>query len=126
MRVREQRQLSPVADEVLALTAVARPILTGTLYALKQDVVAEVGGYETVKLKMLPRLYKAGDGDCGICFEYAVHEAISRGDGRVLERIADAARICKLYGQDPAKSILFGLEKTGTQQLIDTAEEVLD
>ena len=54
MRVREQRQLSPVADEVLALTAVARPILTGTLYALKQDVVAEVGGYETVKLKMLP------------------------------------------------------------------------
>jgi hypothetical protein len=74
MRVREQRQLNPVADAVLALTAVARPILLGTLYALKADVVAEVQGYPNVKLKMLPRLYKAGDGDCGICFEYAVHE----------------------------------------------------
>jgi hypothetical protein len=125
MRVREQRQLNPVADEVLALTAVVRPILTGTLYALKADVVAEVGGYDAVKLKMLPRLYRAGDGDCGICFEYAVHEAISRGDARVIERISDAAKICNLNGQAPPKSILFGLEKTGTQQLIDTAENVL-
>jgi hypothetical protein len=125
MRIGEQRQLNPVSDEVLALTAVVRPILTATLYALKAEVVAEAGGYSGVKLLMLPRLYKAGDGDCGICFEYAVHEAISRGDNRVLERIEDAARLCKLEGQAPPKSLLFGLEKTGTQQLIDTAESVL-
>jgi hypothetical protein len=124
MRVQEQRQLNPVTDEVLALTAVVRPILTGTLYALKADVVAEAGGYDEVKLKMLPRLYRKGDGDCGICFEYAVHEAISRGDGRVLERISDAAKLCRLDGGTP-RSILFGLEKTGTQQLIDTAADVL-
>jgi hypothetical protein len=60
MYIREQRQRNPVADEVLALTAVVRPILTGTLYALKQEIVAEAGGYEGVKLLMLPRLYKAG------------------------------------------------------------------
>ena len=125
MQIREQRQLNPVTDEVLALTAVVRPILTGTLYALKADVVAEVGGYEQVKMMMLPRLYRAGDGDCGICFEYAVHEAISRGENRVLERIEDAAKLCKLNGQAPPKSILFGLEKTGTQQLIDTSGNVL-
>jgi hypothetical protein len=74
---------------------------------------------------MLPRLYRAGDGDCGICFEYAVHEAISRLDGRVLERIEDAAKLCNVTGQAPPKSLLFGLEKTGTQQLIDTADNVL-
>jgi hypothetical protein len=125
MHIREQRQRNPVADEVLALTAVVRPILTGTLYALKQEIVAEAGGYEGVKLLMLPRLYKAGDGDCGICFEYAVHEAISRQDARVLERIEDAARLCNVTGQAPPKSLLFGLEKTGTQQLIDTADDVL-
>ena len=125
MYIREQRQRNPVADEVLALTAVVRPILTGTLYALKQEIVAEAGGYEGVKLLMLPRLYKAGDGDCGICFEYAVHEAISRQDARVLERIEDAARLCNVTGQAPPKSLLFGLEKTGTQQLIDTADDVL-
>jgi hypothetical protein len=93
MFIREQRQQNPVADEVLALTAVVRPILLGTLYALKNEVVSEAGGYENVKLLMLPRLYKAGDGDCGICFEYAVHEAISRQDARVLERIEDAAEL---------------------------------
>jgi hypothetical protein len=125
MYIREQLQQNPVADEVLALTAVVRPILTGTLYALKTEVVTEAGGYEGVKLLMLPRLYRAGDGDCGICFEYAVHEAISRQDSRVLERIEGAAALCNLTGQAPPKSLLFGLEKTGTQQLIDTAEDVL-
>lgn len=125
MRVREQRQLNPVADEVLALTAVVRPILTGTLYALKRETVEDVGGYDNVRLRMLPRLYRAGDGDCGICFEYAVHEAIARADGRVIERIAEAAKLCKLTSDDSPKSILFGLEKTGTQQLIDTADDVL-
>jgi hypothetical protein len=125
MFIREQRQQNPVADEVLALTAVVRPILTGTLYALKQEVVAEAGGFDGVKLLMLPRLYKAGDGDCGICFEYAVHEAISREDARVLERIEDAAKLCNVTGMAPPKSLLFGLEKTGTQQLIDTADDLL-
>jgi hypothetical protein len=124
MRIQQERQLHPVADEVLALTAVVRPILTGVLYALKADVVAEAGGYEGVKLKMLPRLYRAGDGDCGICFEYAVHEAMKSGDGRVLERIQDAAKLCNVPGKT-AKSLLFGLEKSGTQQIIDSADELL-
>jgi hypothetical protein len=47
MRVHQERQLNPVADEVLALTAIVRPILTGTLYALKQDLVANVGATRT-------------------------------------------------------------------------------
>jgi hypothetical protein len=124
MRIREERQLNQVADEVLALTAVIRPILAGILYALKADVVAEAGGHQNVKLKMLPRLYRAGDGDCGICFEYAVHEAMNRGDDRVVNRINDAIRLCRINGQQP-RSILFGLEKSGSQQLIDTAEGFL-
>jgi len=44
---------------------------------------------------------------------------------RFKSRVRDAAKLCKLTGQAPPKSILFGLEKTGTQQLIDTAEDVL-
>ncbi len=125
MRIQQERQLNPVADEVLALTAVVRQILTGVLYALKQDLVAKVGGYENITLQLLARLYRGGDGDCGICFEYAVHEAMNRGDASVLARIADAAKMCNVPGRSP-KSILFGLEKTGSQQLIDTAEEVLN
>jgi hypothetical protein len=124
MSVRQERQLNPVADEVLALTAVVRPILAGVLYGLKADVVGEVGGYENVKLKMLPRLHRPGDGDVGICFEYAVHDALNNNDQRVLERINDAIKLCKIKTAAP-KSILFGLEKTGAIQLIDTAREIL-
>lgn len=124
MRIRRQRQLNAVADEVLALTAVVRPILTGVLYALRRDVVEEAGGYEGVKLKMLPRLYRAGDGDCGICFEYAVHEAMNNNDARVMERINDAARMCNVPGQD-LRSLLFGVEKSGSQQIIDSVADVL-
>jgi len=57
---------------------VVRPILQGTLYALKHEVIREAGGYEQFKLFMLPRLYRTGDGDCGICFEWAVHDAITK------------------------------------------------
>jgi hypothetical protein len=108
----------------LALTAAVRPILKGLLYALKQDVVAQAGGLENITLALLARLYRAGDGDCGICFEYAVHEAMNRRDPRVLERVNDAIRLCRINGSDP-QSILFGLEKTGTLQMIDTAAEIL-
>jgi hypothetical protein len=124
VEIRREKQLNPVADEVLALTSVVRPILSGVLNALKADVVKEAGGYEGVKLKMLPRLYRPGDGDVGICFEYAVHEAMNNGDTRVLERISDALRLCRIKKSDP-KSILFGLEKSGAVQLIDTAKNIL-
>ena len=94
------------------------------MYALKQDVVAEVGGYANVKLKILPRLYRPGDRDCGICFEYAVHDALIRGEGRVTERVNDALARCNIPGQNVA-SILFGVEKTGALDLINTAKERL-
>ncbi len=123
--IRTENQLNPVGDEVSALIAVARPILQGLLFALKQEVVAEVGGFENVKLMMLPRMYRAGDGDIGICFEYAVHDAVRRGDQTVLEKVNDGMRRhCKVKGSDTA-SILFGAEKNGALRLIDTAKDLL-
>lgn len=125
MKVRKERQLNPVSDDVLALTAIIRPILSGVLYALKADVVKEAGGVENVKLKMLTRLYRPGDGDVGICFEYAVHEALSQRDSRVSERVDDALKLCKIRANSSPKSILFGVEKSGAVQLIDTAKGIL-
>lgn len=124
VQIRSEEQLNQVADEVSAITAVVRPILTGVLYSLKADVVQEAGGREGVKLKMLPRLRKPGDGDTGICFEYAVHDAVSRGDSAVVARVEDALGRCKVPGGGVG-SILFGAEKAGSQQLIATAEELL-
>jgi len=120
MEIRNEKQLNPVADEVSAITAVVCPILSGILLSLKADVVAEVGGREQVKLKMLPRLRRPGDGDTGICFEYAAHDAVRRQEPPVVERVYDALAHCNVPGQEVA-SILFGAEKQGSQQLIDTA-----
>ena len=121
---RIETQVHPIADEVSAITAVVRPILQGTLYALKADVVAEVGGFEQVTLRMLARLYRKGDGDCGLCFEYAVHEGLNRGEASVLDRVTTAIAMCRVPGDRPA-SILFGAEKDGSQQIIETASDLL-
>lgn len=124
MEIRTEQQLHPVADEVSAITAVVRPILSGILFSLKEDVVAEAGGRDGVKLKMLPRLRRPGDGDTGICFEYAAHDAVRRQEPRVVERVYDALALCNVPGQEVG-SILFGTEKQGSQQLIDTAASLL-
>lgn len=85
IKIRSETQQNKVADEVSALIAVTRPILQGLLYALKAEIVTEAGGFENVKLMMLPRLYRPGDGDIGICFEYAVHDAIRRREAYLIK-----------------------------------------
>jgi len=125
MQIRSQIQQSGVADEQSALIAVIRPILEGLLYALKREVVVStVGNYDKVTLSQLARLYRAGDRDCGICFEYAVHDAIMRREAGVLERVGDALDMCSVYGDSP-DSILFGVEKAGALDLINTAKDRL-
>jgi len=39
-------QESPVFDEVSAVAAIVRPILSGILYSLKEQVIREAGGHE--------------------------------------------------------------------------------
>lgn len=125
MDLRTQVQRNPVADEVSALVAVMRPILVGLLFGLKEDVVHEAGGREQVKLKMLPRLRRPGDGDLGICFEYAVHGAIRDGNPMVLERVEHAlTKLCNLDGIG-LSSILFAIEKLGSEQLINTGHHLI-
>ena len=125
MEVRQEAQEGVVADRVSAVTAVVRPVLLGTLYALQRDRIERLGGLEAVTLTDLAREYRKGDGDCGICFEYAVHDAIGRSDPLVVDRVQTAlSTMCKIPDADPA-SILFGAEKSGAQRLVDTASSLL-
>ena len=119
MEIREGRQSNPVADEVGALVAVARPVIAGVLQSISEEVVNTVGERGRLPLRMLGRLRKRGDGDCGIAFEYAVHDAVISAEPVVVERVADALNKCRIVRGDPA-SILFAIEKTGAQQLIST------
>ncbi len=124
MDLRIQRQVNPIQSEVAALISVIRPILEGLLYGLKGEVVAEVGGYEEVKLFMLNRLYREGDGDIGLCFEYAIHSAIRNQDPLIAERIEDALRICNVRGSN-LNSLLFAVEKTGKLNLVESVTQAL-
>ncbi|MAT92336.1 MAG: hypothetical protein CME59_07025 [Halioglobus sp.] len=124
MKLLIQTQQNPVGSEVLARIAIVRPILIALLTGIKQEVLGELGGLDAMKLFMLPRAYRDGCGDVGFCFEWAVHDAIRRNDPMVMERLTDAAKLCKLPGAD-FDSILFGVEKSGKTRIIDTANDVL-
>jgi len=124
LELRIESQKSPIADDVSALYAIIRPILVGLLNSLQKDVVEKAGGRSKIDLQMLGRLRRQGDGDCGICYEYAVHEAVKQRNPLVMERIIDAMKQCKVPGGE-YESLLFGVEKNGAQQIIATAREVL-
>jgi hypothetical protein len=124
MDVREEHQQNAVADQVSALVAVTRPVIAGVLQSISDEVIAAVSSRAQIPLKMLGRLRKEGDGDCGIAFEYAIHNAVATHDSTVAGRVADALKQCRIMRGDPA-SILFAIEKTGAQQLLSTEIELI-
>lgn len=118
-------QTNDVNSEYEALFSVIHPILTGLVLSLKRDIVSQIGGYDKISLELFTRLYEPGDGDCGICFEYAVHDAIVNSNSEVLDRMDTAlCKFCKIKGDTPS-SILFGAEKSGIVQFIDSVKEHL-
>lgn len=125
VEIREEHQQNEVADQVGALVAVTRPIIAGVLQSIASEVIGGTGKTrEDLPLHMLGRLRKQGDGDCGIAFEYVVHDAVQSGEAVSTERIADALKRCNITRGDPA-SILFAIEKAGAQQLISTQLELI-
>lgn len=124
MEVREERQVNPVAEDVSALVAVTRPILAGLLHSIGEEYLIAHGGREDMRLGDLGRVRKANDGDLGVAFEYAVHDAIMGGNPIVLDRIGTALRKCRIDRGNP-ESILFAMEKNGSKQLIETKRELI-
>lgn len=123
--IREEKQANPVADPVSALVAVTRPIIAGVLQSINAESLVSYGGDRSkVPLYMLGKLRSAGDGDCGIAFEYAIHQAVRERNEVVLDRISSALAKCKITKGDPA-SILFAIEKQGSKQLISTESELV-
>lgn len=101
--------------EKILYTMVA-PILFGLLVGLKSEVLESCGGIDKILLRELARNYREGDGDCGICFEYAVHSAIRNNNPLVIERIQSALSMCGIEGKNTT-SILLGFEKSKILQI---------
>jgi len=117
-------QIGPIEDETRARIAMVRPVLRATLFALSLERVARLGGYASITLHDLAREWREGDGDCGICFEYAIHDAIERRDPLLVPRIGEVLeRHCRINGD--TRSILFGAEKGARLELLGTDRSLL-
>ena len=84
-----ERQVNDVTDETRAKLAMSLSILKGILLALKGERVDRLGGFEKITLTDLAREYREGDRDCGICFEYAIHDAITGRDKLVWQIVSE-------------------------------------
>ncbi|MFC3169402.1 hypothetical protein [Paracoccus fontiphilus] len=125
MEIRKEIQQNPVAGEVPAIIAVVRPILAALLYSLKTEIVADYGGHNQVLLRQLARNRAEHDGESGVFFEYAVHDAIINRDPMVMDRIETGlSKFCKISGGE-INSLLFGVEKTGKINLIESVRDNL-
>jgi hypothetical protein len=125
MKLQTENQQAPVSDAARSRIALALPVLKGMLFALQKQRVERLGGYEKITLSDLGREYREGSGDCGICFEYAVHDALLAKDPNIYPRLSEVLEsFCGI--KTGAESILFGAEKTGDISLIRTAHDLVN
>lgn len=135
MKVLKSRQIAEVSDAVRSKFAMTVPVLEATLNSLKRERIERYStnperierfaeGLRSITLADLSREFREGSGDAGICFEYAIHDAIAH-DSPLIEPLASEVleEFCNIQGG--AWSILFGPEKDGVIPILESAEDAL-
>jgi hypothetical protein len=117
-------QDAEVGEAVRARYAMVASILRAMLYSSKKEMVEALGGPEKITLEQLARIYQEGHGDFGVCFEYAVHDSIRARQPSIYPIVEEVLfSFCKISGAP--ESILFGLEKNGNLNVVETATNSL-
>lgn len=124
MKLIAGNQTAEVEDLLRAKLAMVVPVLKATLHSLARDRIQRLGGVDRITLHDLAREVREGHGDAGICFEYAVHEAIASNHPLIAGLASDVLRdLCRINGG--AESILFGPEKEGVIPILESVEQAL-
>lgn len=124
IRILDAKQIDGVGDPIRAKFALVIPVLEATLLSVSRDRLERLGGLDNWTLADLAREHRDGDGDAGICFEYAVHEAIANRNPHIYPLASEVlASHCKIDGG--AESILFGPEKDGVIPIIESVSDAL-
>lgn len=124
MKLALEVQHDEVGESVRARFTMVASILRAMLYSTKQDMISALGGLDKITLEQLARIYQEGTGDFGVCFEYAVHDSIRNRHASIYPVIEETLHsLCKIKGN--AESILFGLEKSGALNVVQTATDSL-
>jgi len=125
MEISVQRQIIPIEENIRARYSLIIPIIRGMLYSTKLDIVNNCGGIDGITFDTFTRIYIEHPGDYGICFEYAVHEAIRNKDPVLQPYISSIINdYCKI--KDEAQSILFAIEKTGNAYIVESNKGLIN
>ncbi len=124
MRVLKSLQLEEISDPVRSKFAMVAPILEASLNSLNTTRVERLGGIATITLADLSREFREGSGDAGICFEFAVHEAIASQHDLIYPLASEVLNdFCGIDGG--SESILFGPEKEGRIPILESVQNAL-
>lgn len=124
MRQLRTIQQEAIADPVRSKFSMVVPILEATLFSMNHDRVDRLGGYDKMTLWDLAREGREGSGDAGICFEWAVHDAIAAEDPLIHPLASEVLEaFCGVRGG--SHSILFGPEKDGVIPILESASASL-
>jgi hypothetical protein len=117
-------QSDDVSEAVRARYTMVSSILRAMLYSSNKAMVDALGGPASITLEQLARIYQEGSGEYGICFEYALHDSIRARHKSIYPIIEEVLHEhCRIKGT--AESILFGLEKNGRLNIVETAKNSL-
>jgi hypothetical protein len=124
MRIISSTQKAEIEDPFRSKLAMVAPVLEATLHSLARDRIGRLGGLKAVTLHDLAREFRKGHGDAGICFEYAVHEALATENELIWPLASEVlSKFCKI--KDGAQSILFGPEKDGVIPILESVQDAL-
>lgn len=124
MRLLKTVQTEELADPVRAKFAMVVPILEATLFSMNRKRAERLGGYEKMTLWDVAREGREGSGDAGICFEWAVHDAIASQHPLIHPLASEVLQdFCGIGGG--SSSILFGPEKDGVIPILESVDESL-
>jgi hypothetical protein len=124
VRILRSIQLDRIQDPVRSKFAMVAPVVEATLLSLNRARIERLGGIDQVTLQDLAREVREGSGDAGICFEYAVHEAIATRNPLIRDLASEVLEtFCGIPGG--ADSILFGPEKEGTIPILESVQDAL-
>jgi hypothetical protein len=117
-------QSDEVGEAVRARYTMTASILRAMLYSSQRGMIEALGGPSKVTLEQLARIYQEGSGDFGICFEYALHDSIRARHSSIYPIVEEVLHsFCKIKGS--SESILFGIEKNGSLNIVETARDSL-
>ena len=122
------KQIAPIGDIYQAQCTLIAACLEAMLHTVAAERADWAQGAERMTLEQLAYFRNdRHEGEYGICWEYAIHDAIVKKDPLIHNLVSEVLEgECKIKMKDGAQSILFGPEKGHKVPILKSREDVLN